>query len=185
MLNKKKNYFTEAQLQAAIDNGNSCLYSVYPNYVEPGNINFIFTKAQSYWANICQSTGKAIGKHKDFVIRIGSLFNLISDEDLRIHRLNECMIHELIHTIPGCNNHGRKFKQLASRINLKYPKYNIQTQTGVENYGITIAEQPKKYKIVCSHCGKTYYYTKKPKYSINEYQCSICKSDKLKLIKIL
>ena len=125
------------QIQQAVDNANTCLYSVYPKYIEPKNIIVKFTRARSYWATITQSTSKAIGKQKDFIIKIGELFNEIPDINLRNLRLEECMIHELIHTIPGCCNHGVRFKAIANKINRKYTQYDIQTQTDGEKIWFT------------------------------------------------
>lgn len=171
-------------VQAAVDNANKCLYSIYPNYVEPRFINIKFTKAKSYWAMISQSTSKPIGKYKDFNIRIGSLFELIPNDDLCIIRLEECMIHELIHTIPGCNNHGYKFKQIANRVNRKYCKYKIEVQTSGDRFGISAPEPQINYEIICKHCGARFYRSRRLKKPLSDYMCSICSSDNLEIKKI-
>lgn len=175
---------TVAELEAAIENANKCLLSVYPTYKEPDNINIKFTKAEGYWAKICRSVSINSSNEYNFNIQIGALFDKISDEKMRILRLEECMIHELIHTIPRCNNHGPNFKRIAQRINIKYPRYLIETQTATERYGLESTPIKKKYEIHCKDCGKIYYYGKKPRYDVSKYSCSKCGSDNLFLEKI-
>ena len=169
-------------IQQCIDKANECLYSVYPRYKEPNYIDLEFSKAKTYWAKICKSI--SFNDERNFTIRIGGLFNLIKDRNKQLHRLQECMIHELIHTIPKCNNHGRNFKNMAIRIAYKYPEFNIQRETACEDFGIDPYERSKKYAITCSKCGKQYYYCKKPKYHISQYKCTCCGYDKLE-IKII
>ena len=176
--------FTIDEIQAAIDNANTCLYSIYKNYIEPRDIVIQFTKAKSYWAMITRSTCKPIGKQLDFMIKISSLFDDIIDSGLRKLRLEECMIHELIHTIPGCNNHGTKFKRLAYRIGCKYPQYKIETQTSGERFGLPEYEPKYRYEIVCKHCGKSFYRCKKLKKPLTEYLCGNCGSDNLEIKNI-
>lgn len=170
-------------IQQCIDKANEYLYSVYPNYKEPDFIDLEFSKAKSYWAQISKSQSFNPNE-RNFRIRIGGLFNLIEDRNMQLHRLQECMIHELIHTIPKCNNHGRNFKLMAMRIAYKYPQYNVQRETACEDFGIITYKRPKKYVIKCPICGKEYYYCKKPKYHVSLYKCTHCGSDKLE-IKII
>lgn len=166
-------------IQQCIDKANECLSSVYSKYQEPDFIDLEFSEAKGYWAKICK-----ISNYKNeriFKIRIGGLFNLIVDRDKQLHRLQECMIHELIHTIPKCNNHRKNFKTIATRIACKYPQFKIQRETACEDFGIIASERPKKYIIECEKCGKQYYYSRKPKYHISTYKCTCCYSDKLEI----
>lgn len=175
---------TEKILQDAIDVANRCLNHIYPKYIEPRNIIIKFTRAESYWAQITRSTAKPIGKYNDFIIKIGKLFEKIADPDLCKLRLEECMIHELIHTIPKCNNHGKYFKLMANKVNAMYPKYQIQTQTSGSRYGLAEPEPKKLYEIYCPNCGKKYYYSRKPKYDISKYRCNNCEFKFLEIKKL-
>lgn len=171
-------------VQAAVSNANKCLHAVYPKYIEPDIINVTFTNAKSYWAMISQSTGKCIGDYKNFDIKIGKLFELIPNPELCIHRLEECMIHELIHTIPRCMNHGYYFKIVARKINLKYPKYNIETQTSGSRYGLPEIEAKRNYEITCTNCGNISYRNRNIRKNISDYICAKCGSDNLKIKKL-
>ena len=175
---------TTDMIQKAVDNANACLYSIYPKYIEPNFINIKFTNAKSYWAMIGQSTGKAIGNYHNFNMKIGKLFEMIPDPEVCILRLEECMIHELIHTIPSYMNHGYYFKSIANKINRKYPKYRIETQTEASRYGLPEFEAKNNYEIKCNHCGNISYRNRKLKYDISQYTCAKCGSDKLEIKKI-
>ena len=41
--------------------------------------------------------------------------------DCEPHTLAETLVHELIHTLPGCNNHGKKFKKVSTIMGLEGP----------------------------------------------------------------
>lgn len=71
--------------------------------------------------------------------------------------LKETILHELLHTINGCMNHGTKWKNYAKQVNEAYG-YNISRCSGREKLGL--AEVTKediltsaKYVIVCTKCG--------------------------------
>lgn len=177
--------FDNCILQKAVDNANNCLKKIYSNYVEPNILHFRFTKARSYWANISRIPNQIINSDNEYLIKIGSLFACIKDQESRIRRLEECIIHEFIHTIPGCFNHGHKFKKIASAINLRFPKYNIQTRTAAEDFGIVISEPIKRYAITCKHCGKVFYYSRKPKYDLSKYYCNHCGFDTFELTTVI
>lgn len=169
-------------IKKCINKANEYLYSVYSKYQEPDFIDLEFSKAEGYWAKIYKND--IYNNERSFTIRLGGLFNLIEDRGKQLHRLQECMIHELIHTIPKCNNHGRNFKDMAIRIAYRYPEFNIQRETACEDFSIIPYERSKKYIITCQKCGKQYYYAKKPKYHISTYKCTCCGSDNLE-IKII
>ena len=94
-------------------------------------------------------------------------------------------IHELIHCLPKCTNHGEEFKKYAKIINEKLG-YNI-TRTGNKkedfkrsNVEYNEAEE-YKYKIKCKDCGQIYYRKRLNKNLIKKYRCGKCKG-KLELI---
>ena len=175
---------TLEMIQEAVDIANMCLHSIYPKYKEPDTINITFTNAKSYWAMISQSTPKRLGNYRDFNIRIGKLFENIPTLDLCRHRLEECMIHELIHTIPRCMNHGYYFKSIARKINLKYPKYKIETQTEGSRYGLPEIEVKHNYEITCINCGNISYRNRNLRKPITNYICAKCGSDELTIKKL-
>jgi hypothetical protein len=104
------------------------------------------------------------------------------DEDFEIEKT---MAHELIHTIPGCSNHGPNFKRYAELINRHYPEYNVSTYytpDSAEIENIANIKKPK-YVVTCENCGvKTYFYRKcKTLDIISRCTCKKCKSSNFKV----
>lgn len=88
---------------------------------------------------LCQMTNK-----NNYIIRISKYSDVDTMEDT--------VFHELIHTFPGCLNHGETFQEYASIINKLY-NMNIGT------YG----RMPKirtNVKLVCPCCKKVLYQYK-------------------------
>lgn len=69
----------------------------------------------------------------------------------------ETMIHEVVHTVDGCWNHGRKWQHIIDKINRKYG-YNIST-CGHHNLR-AIAQSDAKYQIQCTKCKNITYLHK-------------------------
>lgn len=96
------------------------------------------------------------------------------NEDL----IKNVIIHEILHCLPACNNHGVLFKNYANYINQKLG-YNITTKGNVEedyiksnlNYN---KEKNCKYKITCKECGEVFYRQRLKKDLIKKYRCSKC-----------
>ena len=101
--------------------------------------------------------------------------------------IKNTIIHELIHCLPYCNNHGEEFKKYANFINLKlgykilrvgnkkedYEKSNIKYEE-VENY---------KYKVVCRNCGQEFFRKRLSKNFLKKYRCGKC-NGKFEIIEI-
>lgn len=166
-------YVTERLVREAVNNAHKVLGSIVPNYSTPYIKDITITNASSYWALISKS------KYWEdtFNLRISRSFNLIPDESKAKNRLEECLIHELIHTLPKCWNHGHYFQLYASRINRMYPQYHIQTSTSDSEVGIKRPEKQPKYISRCKGCGNIHKWYRKPNYDIHLYCCSHCGSD--------
>lgn len=115
-----------------------------------------------------------------FFIEISEFVLKCSDE-----KVEEIIAHEVLHTCKGCYEHGKKWKEFAEAMNLRYG-YNIKRASSFEEMGIE--EKPEeesiKYIIKCSICGKEYprkRFTCVMK-KINAYRCAC--GGKLKLITI-
>ena len=103
--------------------------------------------------------------------------------------IEKTMVHELIHTIPGCNNHGPNFKRYAGLINRHYPEYNVSTYyTSDSDETENIADTKKpKYVVTCENCGaKTYFYRKcKTLDIISRCTCKKCKTSNFKVESLI
>ena len=98
--------------------------------------------------------------------------------------IKNTIIHELLHCLPDCNNHGEKFKYYSKIINQELG-YNISRlgnrEEDLKKSNIPIEEEYYKYKIRCKSCNYIYYRKRLVKNFIKKYYCGICKG-KLEII---
>lgn len=99
--------------------------------------------------------------------------------DLNDDKIKNTIIHELIHCLPNCNNHGKWFKQYAKIIN-NVLGYNIgrvgNKKQDFEESNLEFKEDiVYKYKIKCSNCNQLYYRKKLAKNFFQKYRCGKCK----------
>ena len=92
--------------------------------------------------------------------------------------IKNTIIHELIHCIPYCNNHGEEFKKYAKIINLELG-YNISRagnkKEDFEKSNISFTEEEQyKYKVICLQCGQVFYRKRLNKYFLRKYRCGKC-----------
>lgn len=73
--------------------------------------------------------------------------------------LEDTIMHEVIHAVPDCDNHGEKWKLVADKINQKYG-YDIKRTSSLEEMGLN-KHVFYKYVTTCKNCGKEYYKNKK------------------------
>ena len=105
-----------------------------------------------------------------FVIEVGEALLQLED----IWKLKSILAHELLHTCPGCYNHGVKWKTYADIMNQMYG-YDIRTTSTYEELGLTAPQKNReiKYVVICQNCGKKFYRQKKSKLitNVNKYRC--------------
>lgn len=99
--------------------------------------------------------------------------------------IKNTIMHELIHCMPYCNNHGKEFKKYANYINEKLG-YSIKRlgnkAEDYENSNIEFNEKNKiNYTIRCKDCGIVFYRQRLKKNFVRNYRCGKCKG-KLELI---
>ncbi len=124
---------------------------------------------------------KKIGRRK--IIKYNKFKVHHIEVSLWVMQLNEkiiknTIIHELIHCLPNCNDHGKYFKKYADLINQKLG-YNIQRLGNREKdfLNSNIAYDDKiiyKYKIICTKCGQAFFRQRIKKNFKNKYRCGIC-----------
>ncbi len=98
-------------------------------------------KRRSRWGN-----ARKFGFERGFVISINQRL-------LEGHTqagLEETVMHELLHTCPGCMNHKAKWKHYAALVNAAF-HLNITTFSPPEKKGLP--EDPAKYVVRCTECG--------------------------------
>ena len=122
--------------------------------------------------------------YKKYTIEI-SRWVLDLDESI----IKNTIIHELLHCLPHCNNHGVKFKEYANIIN-KQLGYNI-SRVGNKKLDFEKSnleynkekEEEYKYKIQCEKCGIIFYRKRLQENFVKKYRCSKCLG-KLKILEV-
>ena len=98
--------------------------------------------------------------------------------------IKNTIMHELIHCMPYCNNHGAEFKRYANYINNKLGYDISRVGNKEEDYKKSNLEYKEekqlKYKIECQKCGYTFYRQRQNKNFTRKYRCGKC-GGKLKL----
>lgn len=100
-------------------------------------------------------------KTQKYTIQIAS--RLLQD-DVNEKSLKNTIMHEFLHTAPGCLNHGKTWTKYAEIINKKY-QYNIQRVSGDKEGLDLIDENEYKYIFECSKCGQRFNYLRRPKWT--------------------
>lgn len=90
------------------------------------------------------------------------------------------LLHEVIHTLDNCFNHGSKFQEVAKKANKVY-ETNIGTYGSISD-GETLNKYNKnkyKYIVKCKNCGQTIKRKVKSKLikNLSHYCCSSCGGD--------
>lgn len=99
--------------------------------------------------------------------------------DLDENIIKNTIIHEILHCLPNCNNHGKLFQDYACYINQRLG-YNIKTLGNKEedykksNLNFEEDHRNYNYKIVCQKCGTVFYRKRLRKNLIKKYRCSKC-----------
>lgn len=111
----------------------------------------INTRAKKRWG-LCSYTSNG------FIIEISS--SLLQDDVSREALMNTLM-HEVLHTVDGCMNHGKQWKYYAGIINLKYG-LNIKSATTAAEKKIEDNDS-YNYIIACPKCGYQWKYIRMSK----------------------
>lgn len=74
---------------------------------------------------------------------------LLEAEDRMIR---QTLAHEVLHTCPGCADHGPRWKNFAARMNLLFG-YRIRRADSPEALGVEDARTPR-WLVVCTACGR-------------------------------
>ena len=162
----------ESVVENTINECCEMLERCFSDFKRPNFVDIKMSRARSYWGQV-----RKISKNK-FGLRISQVFNEIEDEDKQLIRLKSTVLHEIIHTLPKCMNHGEFFKRRCAMFNKTFPGYDLQRCTSMEDYGINSECVHKhSYKLTCKECGANWTYLRKPKYPISSYTCCKCDTE--------
>ncbi len=129
----------------------------------------INTRAKSRWG-LCKRL-----KGGEFAI---SIAQALLEDDTDDQALMDTIMHELLHTVPGCLEHKGKWKLYADLVNRRLPQYTIKRSTSYEEKGLTPpqSEAAVHYILRCSKCGAEFQRSRKSKLVKNpeKFRCGIC-----------
>lgn len=151
---------------------NECLKELQNIGIEFGNIvGFeINTRAKRRWGQCKAVPG-------GFKI---SISYILLDQRNSIDGLKNTIIHEVLHTCKGCQNHGKTWKYYAEKVNKAYG-YNIKRCSTSEEKGIEFDERKSdakriKHSFECMKCGQIISRARESKFTkyYSHYRCGIC-----------
>ena len=97
--------------------------------------------------------------------------------DLNIYIIKNTIMHEIIHCLPNCSNHGEEFKNYAQYINSKLG-YDISRlgdkKQDLIDSNIPIEKEKFNYKIECIKCGYNFYRKRINCNFSRKYRCGKC-----------
>jgi len=115
-----------------------------------------YKKPQTFTVNYrARRWGQCRLRNGEYYININrTLLDTRNSEDGLVNTL----LHELLHTCPGCMDHGARWKKYAAMVYSKYG-YNVKRTSDEEEKGVTTGnfnrkETDYKYLIYCEKCGK-------------------------------
>lgn len=135
---------------------NNCVEMLSSIGIYPGNIHRVIPNDR-----IKRSWGKCKIEPAGFKIEINTV---LLDERNPVMSLHDTLIHEILHTCPGCFDHQYNWVQLANKVNRKLG-FNIARCTSVDEKILceeTLMNDKKaKYIVTCLRCHcRSYIYKK-------------------------
>lgn len=117
-------------------------------------------------------------RNPDGTFEIEIANQLLQDERISDKACKETILHEMLHTCPGCMKHTGRWKQYATVMN-HYYGYHIKRATlgkekGVENH--EVVRLPVKYVFICEGCGAIIQRKRESKFTkhYRQYRCGRC-----------
>lgn len=130
-------------------------------------------KSTRYTKNV---RGRSYIKYRKYNRYIIEISPWVMELDNKI--IKNTIMHELIHCMPDCSNHGKEFKEYAKYINLKLGYDISRVGNKKEDYqksNIEYKEETKyKYKIECTKCSQIFYRQRCNKNFTRKYRCGKC-----------
>lgn len=122
---------------------------IYPNAISEWKVS----RAVTRWG-MCSYQGR-------FNTYSISISKVLLADDAPVKGLKETILHELLHAVDGCLNHGYKWTALVNKVNQTYG-YAIQQSDDFEHKGFDVNPMNAlcKYHITCGECGRVYHYSR-------------------------
>ena len=98
-------------------------------------------------------------------------------------KLRQTLAHELLHTCPGCRNHGERWKAYAQKVN-EALGFSIQRLSPAEGETVPLRHDTVKYVLECQSCGAKLYRSRMSKAVKSPWRYRCPCGGKLKRINI-
>lgn len=143
---------------------------IVPGTVVEWSVN---TRAKKRWGQCRAVTSDT------FAIQIASR---LLEDDVSDQAAKNTVLHELLHTVPGCHGHRGRWKELAESVNRLLPEYTVKRTTTEAEKGVS--GDPPTYVVVCADCGREYGTLRMTRLirTPGRFRCGIC-GGKLKRIQ--
>lgn len=120
----------------------------------------------------CRRIGSKRSSNAEYIVEISG--RLMECDDPAVETV---LLHELLHTCPGCMNHGKKWKAYAEKLRQKYG-YDIRPTARYEAFGLEDpgSKEPVRYRIVCKNCGMEIIRKRRCPLveNVDRYRCGKC-----------
>lgn len=137
-----------------------CINELFTIGITPGNVIAVTNESRSKRRN-----GQCRKKGKMYTINISDklLTGKVSEKDIK-----NTIMHELLHTLPNCMNHGNEWKKQAEIVNNSLG-YNIKRCNDLEGF----EHDEYRYMFKCNDCGQEFGRYKKSRFTENytAYRC--------------
>ncbi len=170
------NRYTIKDIQDEIEECRSILVSLgYVDLIKNKYTVVLNSRAKNRYGQCSYKGGN------NYTISINSLYLQVGNPQ----NIHNTIMHEVIHSVPGCMNHKEPWKIVAKQVMEAFPNYNITRCGNDNNYHSVVKKQNiYHYTITCPDCGKlNNKYQRRPKcfdsiYLWNEhrYHCPHCGS---------
>lgn len=164
---------SEPDLTEVLKQAQKMLASCQIPYSEVQSISWMSHHSTTVWGRCTQNRRTGI-----YQIAVNSAFRNAGHETA----LLQTVIHELIHTIPGCMNHGSKWKNCAEKVNQRYGLHVSRTNSANSMHMEDEIAKNAKYVLRCAN-GHMHYKTRASNLTRHPewYRCQC--GAKLKLIR--
>lgn len=131
---------------------NDCITELKDIGIEPPRITFeVNSRAATRWGQCKKTNGR-------YSISIASV---LMDEKAPLNGLKSTIMHEVLHTMPNCFDHGTTWQRYADKVNKAYG-YKVTRTDSYKDKGFTsnpfTQAHPYKYTITCNCCGREWNY---------------------------
>lgn len=143
------------------------------------------TRARYYYGQVRYNR-----KSHTYALRVSRpIFSSFDSAEHMRKKLTNTLIHELIHTCPGCLNHGVNFKRRCLQLH-QLTGIEVERATafedieGLDAAALRAQKRQARYEVYCPHCQRV--IAERTKYSkvcsqLSRYRCSKCGCNKLEL----